>query len=413
MSQQRLTRAAATREILILRDALVGGLDTETVPLARLDGRVLASPVTAEREVPAAARTTMDGFAVAAADGTPRSIRSERVGPGDDPPDHQPGTATRVATGASLPRGADAVVPVEDAVGDDDRLTATVRSGQHVVGRGSVVAAGETVLPAGRRLAPRDAALLADLGREDVPVRRRLSVALLATGTEIAEGREPDRDSPFLANLVRSWGGDPVLAGSVPDDPDRVSERVAALASDHDVVVTTGGTGVASADETGDVLRERATVHVSNVAMRPGSNVTVARLDDGTVVMSLPGVPGAAFASATLLLRPLFAGEATLPSVARRLDTSLAVPGQEVEFVVPVEVGGGDEPTAPGAPARERTAVPFGHEASSVDLYEGRFRPHRVASCVKLSAADGFVLTRSDLEAGERVAVAPYRAVES
>jgi len=396
---------------LTLRESLFDGADSERVGLDRLGGRVLAADVTAERDVPARTRATMDGFGVAAADESPRTVRTRETGPGDDPGDHRRGTAMRVATGGPLPRGADAVVPVEDArVEDGTLVTGPVTAGQHVVTAGSVVEAGETVLPRGRRLAPRDAVVLRELGRDTIPVRERLSTALLATGTEIHEGRAPDRDSECLAGLVRAWGGDPTLAGSVPDDPVRVGDRIAALADDAHVVVTTGGTGVSAADETSNALRGEATVRVENVALRPGSNVTVAWLgDESAVVASLPGVPGAAVASATVLLRPLFTGETELPAVSAEMVCDLPVPDSDLEFVVPVEFR---EP-APPAASGPRSVVPLGHASSSVQLYSDQYRPHRVASCVRLSAADGFVLTRTDLSAGEAVGVVPYGVVES
>jgi len=395
-----------------LLDDVPAGPETERVALDRLAGRVLAESVVAESDVPPESRATMDGVAVDAGDGSPLSLAGERVTPGDDPSVHEPGTARRVATGAPLPAGADTVVPREDVDADDGTVdVGPVETGQHVVSRGSVVEAGETVLEAGRRLAPRDAATLRDLGYDDVPVRPRLSTAVLATGTEIHEGREPDRDSEFLANLVRSWGGEPVLAGSVPDDPGRVEERIESLAADHDVVVTTGGTGVGRTDETRGVLGDRAQIRVRDPSLRPGSSTTVAWLPDAeTAVVSLPGPPGAAFAGATLLCRPLFVGRSRLPTLAGELSCDLPVPDRELTFVVPVEFA---EAGRSGDGTATLQVVPFGHPTSTVRLYGERFRPHRVATCARLSTADGFVLTEGDLVAGESVPVVPYTAVES
>jgi molybdopterin molybdotransferase len=386
-----------------LRATVLAGAGTEQVTLDGLARRVLAADIVAEGDVPAHSKATMDGVALDTGDDPPLSLSDDRVVPGDDPPDHDPGTARRVATGAPIPAGADAVLPREDTTVEDGRLTAApAASGDHVVHRGSVVAAGETVLSAGRLLAPRDAALLADLGRETVAVRERLSTAILATGTEIHEGREPDRDSAFLANLVGAWGGDPVLAGSVPDDPVRVGERVRALAANHDVVVTTGGTGVSETDETRETLGTRTEVRVSDVPVRPGSNSTVTWLADaGAVAVSLPGPPGAAFVSATLLARPLFVGRSRPATLAGTMTCDLPVPDRDLTFAVPVEV------------RDDVRIVPFGHPTSTVELYDGRFRPHRVATCTRLSAADGFVLTGGDLRSGERVAVHPYTRLES
>jgi molybdopterin molybdotransferase len=406
----------AVEAVLSLRDDLLADVraesETERVSLDHIAGRVLAESVVAESDVPPESRATMDGVAVDADDEPPLSLAGERVTPGDDPSPHEPGTARRVATGGPLPAGADAVVPREKVSAKDGAIHVDpVDAGQHVVARASVVEAGETVLEAGRRLAPRDAATLRDLGYDTVPVRPRLSTAVLATGTEIDEGREPDRDSEFLANLVRSWGGTPVPAGSVPDDPARVGERIAALAADHDVVVTTGGTGVGRTDETRDVLGETAEVRVENPSLRPGSSTTGAWLPDtGTVVVSLPGPPGAAFAGATLLCRPLSVGRSRLPTLAGELSCDLPVPDRDLTFVVPVEFRGIEGSADRSDPL---SAVPFGHPASTVQLYGERFRPHRVATCARLSTADGFVLTGGDLAAGERIAIVPYTAVES
>lgn len=417
----------AVETVLSLRATLLGdtgdgsepGPGSERLALDRIAGRQLAESVVADRDVPPESRATMDGVAVDASDDAPYALAGGRVTPGDDPSAHDPGTARRVATGGPLPAGADAVLPREDVtVADgtvevvrDGSASTPVESGQHVVARASVVAAGETVLEAGRRLAPRDAATLRDLGYDAVPVRPRLSTAVLATGTEIAEGREPDRDSEFLANLVRSWGGEPVLAGTVPDDPTRVGERIATLAAEHDVVVTTGGTGVGRTDETRDALGETAEVRVAGPRLRPGSGTTVAWLPDAeTAVFSLPGPPGAAFAGATLLCRPLFVGQSRLPTLSGSPTCDLAVPDGELTFVVPVEFR---DPERPGAGDETLRVVPFGHPTSTVELYGEQFRPHRVATCARLSTADGFLLTDGNLTAGERVAVVPYDVVES
>jgi molybdopterin molybdotransferase len=402
MSDERPVFDGASDQVAELRCRLFENRGTERVPLDELARRVLAEPIVADRDVPNISQATMDGFAVATDDEPPLDVRDVDAGPGDDPASHEPGTASRVATGGPVPTGADAVIPVEETTVEDGwLLAADANEGQHVLPRGSVVAAAETVLPAGRTLAPRDAVVLRELGRDRVAVARRLSTGILATGTEIHEGREPDRDSEMLASLVESWDADATLAGSVLDDPTRVGERVAGLAHDHDVVVTTGGTSVGRADETAGVLEDRAEVRVESIPVRPGSNATVAWLtDEEAVVASLPGTPGAAFASALVLVRPLLAGETRLPTLDATVAVDLAVPDADVTFAIPVEF------------EADATVVPLGHPASSVRLYGDRFHPHRVASCVDLSVADGFVLRNDGVAAGESVRVVPYGAVE-
>jgi len=427
MSDSPSTLGDATASLLELRGQLLAETGTGRATLDRVAGRVLAESVVAAADRPSRSEATMDGFAVAAGDDGLRPLADGRTEPGSEPPALEPGTARRVTTGAPLPGGADAVVPVEAATVTDGRVRVegAVPAGQHVLARGSVVEAGETVLDAGRRLAPRDAAVLRDLGHDEVTVRERLSAAVLATGTEIHEGREPDRDSETLANLLRSWGARATLAGSVPDDPGRVGERVADLAADHDAVVTTGGTGASAIDETGGVLADRAAVRVAGVALRPGSGTTVAWLaETGTVLVALPGPPGAAFASATLLARPLFVGARARATVTATVACDLAVPDRAVRFVVPVEfapAGSGGAPAVGGervdafvtGAGDPPSVVPFGHPDSSVRLYGERYRPHRVASCARLSAADGFLVADADLAAGQSVAVVPYEVVET
>ena len=181
--------------------------------------------------------------------------------------------------------------------------------------------------------------------------------------------------------------------------------------------MTTGGTGVGRTDETAGVLGEAAEVQVRDVPLRPGSNTTVAWLpESGTAVASLPGPPGAAFSSATLLLRPLFVGRQRVPTLRGRMACDLPVPDQELTFVVPVELVDGSGGPVHGSDGPERETVrvvPFGHAESTVDLYGERFRPRRVSTCARLAAADGFVLTDGDLRADDRVDVVPYTAVET
>jgi len=435
------TREQAVATVRDLRGDLLANLDATSVSLDRISGRVLAESVVAERDVPPVSQATMDGFAVATADEPPLTLRAEPAGPGDTRPAHEPGTAIRVRTGGPVPDGADVVVVRERATVADGELRFDadgVTAGQHVLERGSILAAGETVLESGRRLAPRDPAVLRGLGRAEVAVRDRLSTAVLATGTEIHDGTEPDRDSDVLATLARAWGGDPEFAGSVPDDPERVGNRIAALAGEHDVVLTTGGTGVAAADETAGALADRADVLVTDTALRPGSGTTVAWLPErDAAVVALPGPPGAMLASATVLVRPLFVGVAREATVSATAARDLAVPDRDIEFVVPVEFRGGDNGGDGGngsdggdgsddgggsdnggdgsdrGNGGEPRAVPFGSPDSTVRLYGERYRPHLVSSCPHLSAAEGFVVTADGFETGDSLSVVPYEVVDS
>ncbi|MFB6171095.1 MAG: molybdopterin molybdotransferase MoeA [Haloarculaceae archaeon] len=372
------------------------GAGTESVALARAGGRVLAAAVTAPADVPATDRATMDGYAVAAADDGPRRVAGA-VFPEDDPPDLAPGEAVEVATGAPLPARADAVVMREDATVADGRLAGPpVAPGTNVYPAGATAAAGERLFEAGRRLAPRHAALLRDVGVGTVEVRRPLSVAVLATGTEIYEGRQPDRDSEMLCNLVRRWGHRPVRADAVPDDSAAVRQAIETAAADHDLVVTTGGTSVGRADHVVDVLREHD-LAFRGVALRPGRPVAAATVD-GTPVCALPGKPIAAHVAATLVLRPALAGSVRLPTVTADLAARVTLPDADLEYAIPVTLDDG--------------ATPLGHADSSFPLYGEQFAPGRVASSTRVALADGLLLTRTAIEAGADIEVVPYEVVE-
>ncbi|MFC7070457.1 molybdopterin molybdotransferase MoeA [Halobaculum lipolyticum] len=389
--------AAAAR----LRDRVLDRVGTESVGLDRIAGRTLADPVDAPTAIPARSHATMDGFAFDATDDYPLDVVDAGVFPEDDAPDIDPGQAVRIATGAPVPASATAVLKREEATVDDGRLTGpSLEPGTYVYERGSNVAEGERLFDAGERLAPRDAILLGDLGVEAVSVRERLSVALLATGTEIHEGRHTDLDSPMLANLLSAWGHEPTYEGTVPDDYDRVESRIAALADAHDVVVTTGGTSVGDRDHVVRALDALGEVLFHRVALRPGKPIAVADLPDhDAVAVAVPGKPVGAHAVTTLVARPLFAGESALPTVPATLavDVGIGVPG--FDYAVPVTLDDG-------------TAMPLGHADSDLAVYEETFDPSVLSSSTRATRADGFVLTESSLTAGDDVRVVPYTAVE-
>ncbi|MDS0297790.1 molybdopterin molybdotransferase MoeA [Halogeometricum sp. S1BR25-6] len=402
-----LRRSVAADRLLELRAARPDA-PTERVELVAAAGRTLAEPVAAGYDVPAYDRATMDGFALAADDDYPLTVVG-RVFPEDDPPSIRAGEAVEIATGAPLPPEADAVLMREEATVEDGRLSGpSLSPGTHVYPAGATAAAGERLLSAGETVEPRHAALLRDVGVDRVTAYRPLNVGVLATGTEIREGRQPDRDSEMLVGLVGRWGHRAEILDAVPDEKAAVRRAIGEAAAGHDAVLTTGGTSVGHADHVVGVLAEHEMLF-RGVALRPGRPVAAATVA-GTPVFALPGKPMAAHAAATLVLRPYFAGRERLSTVEATSAARVTLPerdeGTEMEYAVPVtlddEAGSTDPPTA----------TPLGHAASSLSLYEERFAPGRVASSTRVALADGVVLTREALSAGEGVAVVPYEAVE-
>jgi len=396
-----IPRETAVDAALDLRETALASTPTREVAITdAFEGAVLAEDVVAETDVPARSIATMDGFAIDATTEYPLTVVDE-VFPEDDPTAMAPDEAVRVATGAPIPEGATAVCKVEETTVRGDRLEGPDLSpGTYVYERGSNVAAGEVLFEAGETLAPRDAILLRDLGRERVSVREPFDVGLLATGTEIHEGRSADLDSPMLASLVRAWGHRATIEGSVPDEYDVVEDAIAGLAADQDVVVTTGGTSVGEKDHVVRALDALGEVHFHRVRLRPGKPIAVATLpEQDAVAFAIPGKPVGAHAVATLVTRPFFTGDRQIPTVSATAGDSVAVPVEGFEYAVPVTLDDG-------------RASPLGKRGSALEVYDETFDPSVLSSSTRATRADGFVLTEAGFEAGERINVVPYRVLE-
>jgi molybdopterin molybdotransferase len=401
-----IDRATAVGRVLSLRADALSDRPTESVGVDAVAGRTLAGPIVAEGDRPAADHATMDGFAFDATDDYPLELVDAEVFPEDDPPAIGAGQAVRIATGAPLPESANAVLKVEEASVEDGHLHGTkIEPGTYVYGKGSNVAAAEELFAAGERLSPKDAVFLRDLGHESVAVHERLSVGILATGTEIHEGRQSDLDSPMLAGLVRSWGHEATYEGTVPDDYDSVRDRIETLATEYDVVLTTGGTSVGKKDYVIRALTDLGEVDFHRVAIRPGKPIAAAPLREfDATAFAIPGKPVGAHTIAALVMRPFFTGDDTsLPSVPAEFARDVGIGPAGFEYAVPVTLEDGE-----GVP----TAMPLGHADSALSVYEDTFDPSVLSSSTRATRADGFVITETGLAAGEAVRVHPYPTVE-
>ncbi|MFT4947520.1 MAG: molybdopterin molybdotransferase [Natronomonas sp.] len=394
-------RAAAVDRLLDLRETTLTDQPTETVPLAEGGGRTLAVDIFAEEDRPPVSRSTMDGYAFDATAEYPLDLRETEVFPEDDPPSINAGEAVRIFTGAPLPPEANAVLKQEEAAVEDGQLRGSeIDPGTYVYERGSNLTEGERLFAAGERLSPKDALLLGDVGYDEIPVHERFDAALLATGTEIHEGRQRDLDSPMLAGLLRSWGHEPTHEGTVSDEYDRVRDRIADLAEQYDVVVTTGGTSVGDKDHVVRALDDLGDVLFHRVRVRPGKPIAVARLPaHGAVAVAIPGKPVGAHVIATLVARPLFVGPSELATVSATLTSDLGLGPDGFEYVVPMTLGDGE-------------AIPLGHADSSLAVYDETFDPSVLSSSTRASRADGFLLTETERSAGEEIEVVPYPVVE-
>jgi molybdopterin molybdotransferase len=284
-------------------------LEPERVPILEALGRVLAEDVYADVDVPPHANSSMDGFAVRAADtagaGRQSPVRLRVIA--DLPAgyvsqvDVTPGTAIRIMTGAQIPPGADAVVRVEDTAAAGEPLPqplpsqgrgewvdvfTTVPIGEYVRPAGEDVRRGELVLRRGTLIRPQEVGMLATLGRKEVLAIRRPRVAILATGDEVVEvdaplapGKIRNANSYSNAAQVIQYGGIPVMLGIARDQVQELTERIrAGLAQGVDLFLTSGGVSVGDFDVVKDVLAAEGEIHFWRVRIKPGKPLAFGRL---------------------------------------------------------------------------------------------------------------------------------------
>ena len=302
--------------------AAVGPTEAEVVHLAEAWGRVAAAPLAARVTQPPQDVSAMDGYALRAVEGSQGArLRVAGVAPAGHPwtGTLRPGEALRLFTGSIMPAGADTVLLQEDATEAEGVVTVneTVTAGRHIRRAGQDFAAGDVLVPAGRRLSARDVGLAASGNLPWVRVHRRPRVAILATGDEIALPGEPippggivSSNAHALAAFVRAAGGEPIVLPIAPDDADAIGAAAGVRA---DLLVTTGGASVGAHDLVQAGLGQRGlTLDFWKIAMRPGKPLMYGRLGD-TPVLGLPGNPVSALVCAVLFLHPMLARMSGLP----------------------------------------------------------------------------------------------------
>ena len=297
----------------------------EIVALADAWNRVTAAGLVARLTQPPADVSAMDGYALRAADG---ALNAALTVIGAAPAGHPfagqvgPGQAIRLFTGSLVPSGADAILLQEDAtrVGDTVRVNEAVTAGRHIRRAGQDFAAGDEVIPAGRRMTARDVGLAAAANHPWLSVHRRPRVAILATGDEIAMPGEPippggivSSNSHALAALVRAAGGEPMILPIARDEHAAIGAVADSIAG-MDMLVTTGGASVGDHDLVISALRARGmTLDFWQIAMRPGKPLLFGQLG-ATPVLGLPGNPVSAMVCAILFLLPALSRLSGLPA---------------------------------------------------------------------------------------------------
>ena len=348
-------------------------LAPEDVLVADSLGLVLAADLSAPHALPRFDNSAMDGFAVRSNELVHASqeapvvlevIGEIRAGVPADAIVVEPGTAARIMTGAPVPPGADAVIPVEltEDAGEKVTVLAAVSARQHVRPAGEDVAAGDVVARAGAEIGPGEAALLASLGLSPVSVRRGPKVAVLVTGDELvppeaepAPGQIRDSNSVALHALVAEAGAEVIPMPPVPDERAAVVAAFERAAELSDLVVSSGGVAVGKYDFVKDVVSELGRIDMWRVAMQPGKPVVLGAVQE-TPFLGLPGNPVSIHVSFEQFVRPAIRkmrGCATLtrPVVAATLTAPLKKPAGRLHFVrVTLEASEGGWRATPTGP---------------------------------------------------------------
>ncbi len=285
----------------------------EQVEVSEAWGRILARDVRSAIDVPSFDRSNVDGFAVRAENTvgaieerpTRLSLLGETIASAVVPQSTvQVGTAASIATGAMLPRGADAVVMIEHTDVDGDHLIVrkSVTPGAGVTFAGTDIGAGETVLRRGDRLTSRETGVLAAIGIRTIHVIRRPRVAILSTGDELIAPGQPmrpgrvfDSNSQILADAIRELGGEPIYAGIIHDDLTALEMAVADALAQADVVLLSGGTSKGAGDLSYQVVQtmDNPGIVAHGVALKPGKPICLAA-SRGKPIVILPGFPTSA-----------------------------------------------------------------------------------------------------------------------
>lgn len=382
------------------------------LPLLEAEGAVLAESVAAPVPLPPFDNSAMDGYAVCSGDVAEASQESPVALPviGDVMAGDvglsaiRPGMCTRIMTGAPMPAGADAVIPVEWTDGGTVTvlINRSVPPGHYIRRAGEDVPAGQVVLEPGVRLGATQLGMLAALGRPRVLVRPRPRVVVLSTGSELREpgsvldhGQIWDSNSFMLTAAATEAGGIGYRETTVGDDPAKVLDSIEDQLVRADAVVTSGGVSMGARDVVKEVLSGLAGMHFCTVAMRPGKPQGFGLLGDGKPVFTLPGNPVSAYVSFQVFVRPALRAMQGLQTVESDEDSTppmtRAVLTEDIRSPL-------------GQRHYLRGALRFTGEFYSVTPTEGQ-GSHQLAS---LSAANCLIVVREEtgeLAAGSQVEI--------
>lgn len=299
--------------LLLSRARPVLEVDVADTMIAR--GRVLASDLRSPISIPDLDMSAMDGYALrvedVAAVGTALPVR-QRIPAGSVGSALEAGTAARIFTGAPLPAGADAVVMQELCALDGERVIVNHQpaEGEFVRKAGGEIAAGTVVLEAGTRLGAAELGLAASVGIAQLPVLRRIKVALFSTGSELVMPGKPlapggvyNSNRFQLRALLEQLGCEVMDLGIVPDDLASTRKALRDASQGHDLIVTSGGVSVGEEDHVKPAVEAEGALEMWKIAMKPGKPLAYGRVG-GAAFIGLPGNPVSSFVTFLLMVRP-------------------------------------------------------------------------------------------------------------
>ena len=385
-----ITLEEASEKISDLKSEFYFRRESEYVPLTDSIGRELSETIFAHSVSPESDIAAMDGYAVRCEDGYPLKI-SGRAYAGESLAKIDSGEAIAIATGALVPRGADAVLKMEDSEVKGDRLYGKkLKKWENVFRAGSDYRAGDRIFEKNHRIMAQSTALLYSLGIEKVPVYRKTSAGIISTGTEIHNGMIKNTNAVLIQGFMKELGCDSTFIGTVPDDYDKTRKMLLQACENYDLVFTTGGVSVGERDYVADIIGETGEIIFHRVAIRPGKPIAVGIIND-TPVFSLPGKPTGAFAALEIVVRGYFTD---IPRATCRLAINEDVVLQEKGFnyILFVKIA-------------QNTANTMGYKNSDMNLFEKDYETAIISSSPRSTIVDGYVITDRNIKKGELVNV--------